>query len=316
MVIIGAGMAGIACARALKSAGVPVRLIDKGRGIGGRVATRRVEVAGDLVTFDHGTQYLDDSAAAKAIAGFATGSTGTWDMGGGKRRLVGIPGMSALPKALAEGLDVTLATRMVNVTEEKDGWHIQTETGQTTATHLVITVPAPQLSPLLGQEHHLVQSASKAVFAPCLTLMAVLDADTSAPFVTRRDAAANLTWIARNDSKPDRVTGPQTWVAQAHPDWSARHINNDRDETKARMAEMLCDVLQVETKRVQHTGLQGWRYGLVQTPLGRPFLSHGTLWIGGDWCIGGKVQDAWCSGTAIAADLLQHAFLADATRAG
>ena len=36
IVIIGAGMPGIACARALRAAGAPVRMIDKGRGIGGR----------------------------------------------------------------------------------------------------------------------------------------------------------------------------------------------------------------------------------------------------------------------------------------
>ena len=44
--VIGAGMSGIACARALQAEGVPVRLIDKGRGIGGRMATRRPAVAG------------------------------------------------------------------------------------------------------------------------------------------------------------------------------------------------------------------------------------------------------------------------------
>ena len=50
IVIIGAGMSGIACARALRKAGAPVRLIDKGRGIGGRVATRRVAVTDNSFT--------------------------------------------------------------------------------------------------------------------------------------------------------------------------------------------------------------------------------------------------------------------------
>ena len=50
IVVIGAGMAGIACARALRAAGLPVRLIDKRRGIGGRMATRRATVAGNSFT--------------------------------------------------------------------------------------------------------------------------------------------------------------------------------------------------------------------------------------------------------------------------
>ena len=49
VVVIGAGMSGIACARALQAEGVPVRLIDKGRGIGGRMATRRTAVALSLI---------------------------------------------------------------------------------------------------------------------------------------------------------------------------------------------------------------------------------------------------------------------------
>ena len=52
--IIGAGIAGLACARNLAQAGVQAVVFDKGRGIGGRVATRR---AGNL-RFDHGAPYV------------------------------------------------------------------------------------------------------------------------------------------------------------------------------------------------------------------------------------------------------------------
>jgi renalase len=50
---IGAGVAGLACARRLADAGLHVTVIDKGRGVGGCVATRR---AGELL-FDHGAPY-------------------------------------------------------------------------------------------------------------------------------------------------------------------------------------------------------------------------------------------------------------------
>ena len=50
VIIIGAGMAGLACARRLADAGVIPVVLDKGRGIGGRAATRR---AGEW-QFDHG----------------------------------------------------------------------------------------------------------------------------------------------------------------------------------------------------------------------------------------------------------------------
>ena len=43
--IIGAGIAGIACARLLTDAGHSVRMFDKSGGIGGRMATRRLHAA-------------------------------------------------------------------------------------------------------------------------------------------------------------------------------------------------------------------------------------------------------------------------------
>lgn len=305
VVIIGAGMAGIACARALQAAGVPVRLIDKGRGLGGRVATRRATVAGQPVTFDHGAQYLDDSDGAAAIAARAPGALAPWPLRDGQARLVGQPGMAAFPKALAVGLDVTVATRVTRVAPTRSGWRIETEADVYDAAHLVMTVPAPQVPGLIGAEHPVAQAAARARMLPCLTLMAAFDPDAPAPFVTRRDPGADLTWIARNDTKPGRSAAFRTWVAQASPGWSAAQIDADREGVKAQMAAMLCDALGADPAMLRHTGLQGWRYAFVAGPLGQDFLRDGTLWAGGDWCLGPKLQDAWLSGTRIAQSVLQ-----------
>ena len=58
VVVIEAGLQQIACARALQAEAVPLRLIDKGRCIGGRMASRRTAVAGKTITFDHGGSIL------------------------------------------------------------------------------------------------------------------------------------------------------------------------------------------------------------------------------------------------------------------
>ena len=52
--VIGAGMAGVACARTLLQAGHRVSVFEKSRGFGGRMATRSTEFGG----FDHGAQYF------------------------------------------------------------------------------------------------------------------------------------------------------------------------------------------------------------------------------------------------------------------
>ena len=53
--IVGAGLAGLQCARELRERGIPVRLFDKGRRVGGRVCTRRMDSGAE---FDHGAQYF------------------------------------------------------------------------------------------------------------------------------------------------------------------------------------------------------------------------------------------------------------------
>jgi len=53
--IVGAGMAGLACAAQLRAAGVPVSVFDKGRRPGGRISTCGVD---DRLSFDHGCQYF------------------------------------------------------------------------------------------------------------------------------------------------------------------------------------------------------------------------------------------------------------------
>jgi predicted NAD/FAD-dependent oxidoreductase len=42
--------------------------------------------------------------------------------------------------------------------------------------------------------------------------------------------------------------------------------------------------------------------------LGQPYLrsDDGTLWLGGDWCLGPRVEAAWESGDTIGRALLLH----------
>lgn len=74
--VVGAGMAGVACARTLLQAGHRVTLIEKSRGFGGRMATRRTEFGG----FDHGVQYFTvrDERFERVLRATATSAVRAW----------------------------------------------------------------------------------------------------------------------------------------------------------------------------------------------------------------------------------------------
>ena len=302
-IIIGAGMAGLACARKLADAGITPVVLDKGRGIGGRVATRRV---GDL-QFDHGAQFVNAHGArfATVLAALHTaGSVAKWGDGTGRHHSVGVPGMSAIPKALGVGRDIRSNTQVARLEPEADGWRLHLAETTLRAARVVVTVPAPQVAGLLGADHPLVAALGGVRLAPCLTLMAAVTAP--APFITRKDADDPLSWIAQDSTKPGRPQGQTLWVAQAGEAFSLAHLEDDPTILTARMLPLLCDRLGVSLGQVTHATTHRWRYARVTQPLGQPFLRSdgGSLYLGGDWCLGPRVEAAWDSGTAIAADML------------
>jgi hypothetical protein len=304
VIIIGAGIAGLACARRLADAGMASVVLDKGRGIGGRVATRR---AGDM-QFDHGAQYVNAHGAgfASVLDGLEhAGTLAGWADGTRRAHKVGVPGMSALPKALGAGLDIRQNTQVLRLTPDTGGWLLHLADGTLRAASVVITVPAPQVASLLGADHPLVAPLGAVEMAPCLTLMATVAGP--APFVTRKDPDDPLSWIAQDSAKPGRPQAHGTlWVAQAGIAFSMAHLEDDPATLTARMLPLLCDRLGASHDTVTHASTHRWRYARVTQPLGQPFLcsDDASLYLGGDWCLGARIEAAWDSGTAIAAGLL------------
>ncbi|WP_022705604.1 NAD(P)/FAD-dependent oxidoreductase [Pseudorhodobacter ferrugineus] len=304
VIIIGAGIAGLACARRLADAGMAPVVLDKGRGIGGRVATRR---AGDL-QFDHGAQYVNAHGTGFASVLAALERAGTlagWADGTGRTHSVGVPGMSALPKALGAWLDIRQNAQVLRLVPDAGGWLLHLADGTLRASRVVVTVPAPQVAALLGADHPLVAALGAVQLAPCLTLMAAVAGP--APFLTRKDTDDPLSWIAQDSAKPGRPQAEGAlWVAQAGAAFSAAHLDDDPATLTNRMLHLLCDGLGATPTSIIYASTHRWRYARVTQALGKPFLcsNNGSLYLGGDWCLGPRIEAAWDSGTAIAADLL------------
>ena len=102
ILIVGAGMAGLLAATDLQASGFNPLVVDKGRGVGGRLASRRIGSA----TFDHGAQFI--TARTPRFAGLLTewkelGFVTEWYRGANAEHIYwrGVPSMTAVPKHLA-----------------------------------------------------------------------------------------------------------------------------------------------------------------------------------------------------------------------
>lgn len=200
VLVVGAGIAGLTAARALAASGRSVVVLDKGRGVGGRMATRRV---GDGV-FDHGAQFF--TTPGPELAGMAgewaaAGAVEPWFLGrlepdgsmapDGHVRWRGRRGMTDVAKHLAADLDVRTAQRVVALSTRSEGssrsWVAALASGELlSAGALVLTAPVPQTLALL--------EAGSVTLAPddrdelsalgyhrCLAVLAELDGPSGLP---------------------------------------------------------------------------------------------------------------------------------------
>ncbi|MFN7055380.1 NAD(P)/FAD-dependent oxidoreductase [Hyphomonas sp.] len=315
--VIGAGIAGLAAARKLANAGLEISVFDKGRGPGGRMASRRVLLEGREVSFDHGAQYFTarDPAFRAAVEGWiAEGAVAAWSprrLGGlpGEAWYVGQPGMNAVIRSLSGGLAVSWSTRVTAITGAPGEWWLQMEDGleEGPFSRVIVAVPAEQAAPLLaGPAPALSEAAGRIRSLPCWTAMLVHDV----PLGIELDAiepppgASLIAWAARGSSKPGRADA-DAWVVQAAADWSSRHIELTPEEAASLLAAEFSHLTRAPVPAF--ITAHRWRYARVAEPLGQPFMADADLSIAtcGDWHLGARVEAAWLSGHTLAEHLLR-----------
>lgn len=300
--IIGSGITGLTCAQALRQAGLQPVILDKGRGIGGRLATRRAE--GGL-QFDHGATVLpaaDPAFAAILSEAADAGAAARWHGGH-----VGLPGMSGLARHLAKGADVHQGVTVTGLSVQARGCTVATDAGELSFDRVVLTIPAPQARRLLGDDHALAAPLSAVRMAPCLTLMAAMAGESDAPDITASDDPdASFARIIRDSAKPGRAAKAGTWVAQAGRALSQRLLEQDMAAVTPILLGHLAQAIGQKADPALYATTHRWRFALTEAALGAPLLADpsGRLVLGGDWCLGRDAEQGWHSGTALAAYLL------------
>lgn len=316
--VVGAGIAGLSCARRLQAAGINVTVIDKSRGPAGRMSTRR----GDDWQCDHGAQYFTARHPlfrAEVERWLKAGVAALWqprlDVIGDREahvpdaalsRYVGVPRMTAPARWLADAVELVTQATVHTLRRENKRWTITThEHGPLpqTFTGIVMAVPAPQAVPLLqGPAPDLADVARQANMRACWAMMLQYDAPVDLPFDAAFVNEGPLRWVARNSSKPGRA-GAETWLLHATAEWSEANIEATPDTVASAMQYAF---MALGARPARGWAVHRWRYADTQPP-----LQHGAIWdndigIGlcGDWLNGGKVEGAWLSGNKVAEALL------------
>ena len=333
--VVGAGIAGITCARTLIQAGHQVSVFEKSRGTGGRMSTRNTEFG----SFDHGAQYFTvrDERFEHVLA-TASGLVRPWsantvrvldDLGqvvaaslpARESHWVATPGMNALVRQWAQPLldagRLVLDTRVVYIEPDKldpQRWQLQTD-GPGAGVHsgfdaVVLAIPAPQVHALLRdseQSAPLTAEVAGVTVAPCWTLMVAFPQAQQATLQSlgpqwnaARSTHHRISWLARESSKPGR--GPiERWTVQASPAWSQRHLEDNAERVKAKLLKAFAEVTGIRAEP-PYAAVHRWRYAQTTRPLGKTHAWDADARIGacGDWCLGHRVEDGFVSGLEMA----------------
>lgn len=316
--VVGAGLAGLAAANTLQRQGHDVVVVEKARGAGGRMATRRHETW----QFDHGAQYFTarEPLFRKQAADWCergllqrwTGRIGVIEDGQvtpappETERYVPVPRMSTICGDLAATLaDCRFGWRADSAAYEGT-WQLQSDDGRTLeADDLLLAIPPEQALALLTDPalRRVIQRVvDPVVMEPCWALLTVVDR----PLLRGWDAAfvnqGPLAWVCSQAAKPGRPRAP-AWVLHATTKWSRTQLETDGQEITALMLDAARQLPGANPFDVAFAAPHRWLYSQALNP-----LDAGALWfpdvrlaLAGDWCAGSRVEGSFLSGLTAAA---------------
>lgn len=315
VLVVGAGIAGLMCARSLSDRGRSVLVVEREPKVGGRMATCRF----DNAVFDFGAQFftvtdLRFSAVVRELE--RRGVVRVWSTGyvndegaltpNGQVRYCGVPDMSTVCSALAEPLDVETGSEAVRLEPREKVWGVHLDASSIVeAQAMVLTQPPPESLELLDSSGVSISRndrtrLSAIAYEPTITLLAICDEPHPLPgpgAVQLRHGPVQ--WIADNRKKgisPDR----HALTIHAGHEFSRTHIDDRDDGIVAKVRDALQPWLDLSGAAVE---VKRWRYARA-VPAGEGVavrLETPSMCIcAGDGFAGPRVESAALSGIGAA----------------
>ncbi|MBL8189476.1 MAG: FAD-dependent oxidoreductase [Acidobacteria bacterium] len=319
-------MTGLTAARVLQSHGLNVAVFDKGRGVGGRLATRWSDnEAGERTYYDHGAQFFtvrDTSFQTQVDDWLARGLVKEWARGfadasgqpqhDGHPRYCAVNGMNSLARDLAKSLPVTTNAQVASVSPFENGWRVTLASGVNhTAASLLLTPPVEQSLALLDAGATKLAEETRASlerisYAPCFAVLVELEAPSRLPEPGALQLRSEpIAWIGDNHRKgisPDAFTV----TLHAGPEFTREHWDAPHEVIAQKLLHAASDWLRAPVKRWQ---VHRWRYSqpVVTHPEACLFTDEpAPLVFAGDAFGAPRVVGAFLSGRSAAQVLLNR----------
>jgi renalase len=318
-IIVGGGITGLITATILQRRGIDVTILDKGKGIGGRLATKHInhEPAIEGV-FDYGAQYfsvsdpkfqvwvndwLKQGIIKEWCQGFPKEYSSAYAKSDGKPRYCGVQGTRAIAEHLAQGLNIHTNTKVVDISYDSQ-WLVKTEDAQEyLGEMLLLTLPVPQSLDLLDASLMVLPldvrfALENVSYHRCIAILALLEKPSNIPAPGGIALENNyLAWLGDNHQKGISPDGYAVTL-HASTSFSDDYWESDDDEIAYKLLSAAADYLDSPVIKYQ---VHRWRYSLPKTLHAEPYLdvSEIPLLFAGDAFVAPNLEGAVLSGIAV-----------------
>lgn len=317
---MGAGISGLLAGKILSKAGIDVSVVEKSRGVGGRMATRRLKEG----VFDHGAQFftvrepgfqrqvdlwIQDGVVQVWARSFATQASRQND--DGYPRYSGVNGMTSIAKHLSAELNIHLQICIESISYDGNMWTAQTEDGvEFGADHVILTAPIPQSLKLLstggvsipGREIEVLRNIR---YHSCIALLVLLDGPSQVPPPGgMKFDRGPIQWIGDNSQKGISPNAAAVTI-HASTDFSRENFDLSPEEL---IGPLISAAEPWLGENIRDWQLHKWRYSQPINIYPEYFLEIPGLWglyITGDAFSGARVERAALAGMATASHLLE-----------
>lgn len=236
-------------------------------------------------------------------------------------------------KALLGDIEVNLGVEITDFERLNQQWILLDATGNRYGAYdwVISTAPSHQAAGWLPKDCSFWSAINAVHMTPAHSLMLGFTNPQKLPnWDIAKCIDSPLRWVVVENSKPGRANandgGGLSLTLHSTPEWSSQYL--DIEDQSLLSAELLDALAQLRGElcslgKLEYQSLHRWRYASVarrradpadaaikREPASSlaPFYLDPTMGLAaaGDWCLYGDVDSAYCSGNALAKQLISH----------
>lgn len=328
VIIVGAGLSGISAGKFIMENGLSIKIVDKGKMPGGRLATRRIKFEGNNVVFDYGCRYIElnsyefskalvDLVKSDIIRRWNVISEETYASGleNNNMKIIGKHSMRDIALSMAKDLDIANNVKVVRL-DRKDGvWNVFMNNGDNMfAKDLILTMPVPQVIDLFKKselpiDSDIINNLKKIKYQRTITALVILESESKLNKVgSVKLNNADISYITNNNLKG--INHNKTAITiEATNEFSIANWELSDERVIDKMLESSAKWLKGEVLDYQ---IHRWNYSIPTQSYNKPFefiTNPGPIYIIGDAFKGDNAESAFLSGRAAAKELVEKELL-------